>query len=134
MKSILSLCFIHALAVAQPGFSQEFTVEREDAAYNEPDYSPFVDQHFATQVLWGDTHLHTLNSVDAVFTGTKLGPEEAYRFPRGEEVTASNGMRVKLNRPLVFLVVADHAEYFGLTTLLLTGDPALLADPIGKRW
>ena len=43
-------------------------------------------------------------------------------------------MRAKLVGPLDFLVVADHAEYYGLTSLLFTGDPALLADPVGKRW
>ncbi len=43
-------------------------------------------------------------------------------------------MRAKLVRPLDFLVVADHAEYFGLSTMLRSGDPALLADPIGQRW
>ncbi len=112
----------------------EFTVEKKDAAYNEPDYSPFVDQHFPTRVLWGDTHLHTANSVDAGFTGTTLGPEEAYRFARGEEVNSSSGLRAKLVRPLDFLVVSDHAEYFGLSTMLRTGAPALLADPVGKRW
>ena len=122
------------LALATSAFAQEFTVHEDDAAYNEPDYSPFVDQHYPTRVLWGDTHLHTANSVDAGFTGTTLGPEEAYRFARGEEVTSSSGLRAKLIHPLDFLVVADHAEYFGLSTMLRTGDPALLADPIGKRW
>ena len=49
------------LAVAQPGFSQEFTVDKDTAAHNQPDYSPFVDRHYPTHVLWGDTHLHTAN-------------------------------------------------------------------------
>jgi hypothetical protein len=127
---ILSVLAVFSVTV----FAAEFTVEKNDAAYNEPDYSPFVDQHYPTRVLWGDTHLHTANSVDAGFTGTTLGPEEAYRFARGEEVTSSGGMRAKLIRPLDFLVVSDHAEYFGLTTQLRTGAPALLADPVGKRW
>ncbi len=97
-------------------------------------YSPFVDQHYPTRVLWGDTHLHTANSFDAGFVGGKLGPEAAYRFARGEEVTSATGVRAKLVRPLDFLVISDHADYFGLSTMLRAGDPALLADPVGKRW
>ena len=77
-----SLCVV-AMAMATSAFAQEFTIDKEQAAYNEPDYSPFVDQHFPTRVLWGDTHLHTANSFDAGFVGTTLGPDEAYRFARG---------------------------------------------------
>ncbi len=132
LQVILIFCVI--FVVSQPGLAQEFTVDKESVAYDEPDYSPFVDQNFPNRVLWGDTHVHTANSVDAGFVGNTLGPEEAYRFARGEEVTSSGGLRVKLLRPLDFLVVADHAEYFGLATMLKNSNPALLADPVGKRW
>ena len=37
------------------------------------------------QVLWGDTHVHTANSLDARAFGVLLDPEQAYRFARGEE-------------------------------------------------
>jgi hypothetical protein len=50
--------------------------------------------------------------------GNTLGPEEAYRFARGEEVISAAGMRVRLIRPLDFLVVADHAENFGLAPMI----------------
>ena len=33
-----------------------------------------------SQLLWGDTHLHTALSGDAVSGGVKLPPETAYRF------------------------------------------------------
>jgi hypothetical protein len=95
-KSVLAVVAIMALTLPSVAIAQEFTVEKKDAAYNELDYSPFMDQHFPTRVLWGDTHLHTANSFDAGFVGTKLGPDEAYCFARGEEVTASNGMRAKI--------------------------------------
>ena len=113
---------------------QELTVDKKHTVSKKAEYSPFVDQHFPTRIFWGDTHLHTRNSPDAGFVGNTLGPEEAYRFARGEEVTSSSGLRAKLVRSLDFLVVADHAEYFGLATQLINGDPTLLADPIGKRW
>ena len=131
-RSLPSLVLV--LALAPTAQAQDVQVTRDNAVQAEPDYSPFVDQHFPTRIFWGDTHLHTRNSIDAGFVGNTLGPEAAFRFARGEEVTSSSGLRAKLLRPLDFLVVADHAEYYGLATMLLNGDPALLADTVGARW
>ena len=72
-----------------------------------------MDQNFPQRPFFADTHLHKAQSFDAVSFGTILGPEEAYRFARGEEVTSSTGVRGKLSRPLDFLVVTDHAENMG---------------------
>jgi hypothetical protein len=84
--------------------------------------------------LFGDTHLHTSQSFDAVAFGTLLGSEEAYRFARGEEVTSTTGQRARLSRPLDFLVVADHAESMGVLGEIKAGNPALMSDPDLKRW
>ena len=55
----------------------------------EDSYSPYVTQNHPTHVYFGDTHLHTNLSFDAYNFGTrKLGPEEAYRFAKGEILTA----------------------------------------------
>lgn len=54
-----------------------------------------VTSGVATKLLWGDTHLHTANSIDAFGFGVKLGPEEALRFARGEEVTSTWGIKAK---------------------------------------
>jgi hypothetical protein len=97
-------------------------------------YSPNVDRGYPTRVYWGDTHLHTSQSFDSVMFGNRLGPEDAYRFARGEEVTSSTGQRVQLSRPLDFLVVADHAESYGVMSSVLAGDPGLMGDPVAKRW
>ena len=132
-----SLCLalsIPYFATAQHGVTDAGTLQPEDVARDVPDYSPFVDRHVADQVFWGDTHLHTSYSVDAGFFGNTLGPDVAYRFARGEEVVSSTGQRIKLIRPLDFLVVADHAEYFGLADMLAKGDPAIFDDPTTERW
>ena len=97
-------------------------------------YSPYAGRNFPTHVFWGDTHLHTGMSMDAGAFGARLIPEDAYRFARGEEVTSSTGQKVKLSRPLDFLVVADHSDNMGFFPRLFAGDPSLLADPTGKRW
>ena len=108
--------------------------ELKDAFPAQKSYSPHAGRNFPTHVYWGDTHLHTGASFDAGAFGARLGPADAYRFARGEELTASNGMRVKLSRPLDFLVVADHSDNMGFFPKLFAGDPAYLADPTGKRW
>ncbi|MEM7688764.1 MAG: DUF3604 domain-containing protein [Pseudomonadota bacterium] len=73
---------------------------------------------FPDRPYWGDTHLHTDNSVDAFGFGTRLGPEPALRFARGEEVTATTGAKTQLARPLDFLVIADHSDALGATRRL----------------
>jgi hypothetical protein len=86
------------------------------------------------RVLWGDTHLHTVISLDAGFYGTKLTPEDAFRFARGDEVVSTTGIRAKLDRPLDFLVVSDHSDYMGLPEAIMTGSALLRSNPIGERW
>jgi len=97
-------------------------------------FSPYAGRNFPTQAFWGDTHLHTGMSFDAGAFGARLGPEDAYRFARGEELTSSTGLQVKLSQPLDFLVVADHSDNMGFFPRLNSGDPKMLADPTGKRW
>jgi len=105
-----------------------------DAFQPQKHFSPYAGRSFPTRVLWGDTHLHTGMSMDAGAFGARLGPEDAHRFARGEELTSSTGLRVKLSRPLDFLVVADHSDNMGFFPRLYAGDPEMLADPTGKKW
>ncbi len=97
-------------------------------------YSPYAGRNFPTRPLFGDTHVHTSYSLDAGAAGARLGPVEALRFGKGEEVMASSGQPVKLSRPLDFMVVADHSDGFGLFPRLFEGDPELLADPQIRKW
>lgn len=108
--------------------------ELEKSFPKKPPYSPYAGRHFPERVYWGDTHLHTSFSMDAGAFGCRLGPRDAYRFAKGQEVTASSGQPARLARPLDFLVVADHSDGFGFFPLMLNGDPAILADPQGRRW
>ena len=97
-------------------------------------YSPYAGRNFPTRPLFGDTHLHTSFSMDAGAFGARLGPADAYRFAKGEEVMASSGQPAKLSRPLDFLVVSDHSDNMGFFPQLLAGNPAMLSDPTGRRW
>jgi hypothetical protein len=95
-------------------------------------YSPYPGEDYPNQVFYGDTHLHTAYSTDAGMVGCTLGPEDAYRFARGETVISSTGVPARLNRPLDFLVVSDHAENLGLAPAIAQSNPKLLENAWGK--
>jgi hypothetical protein len=107
-----------------------------DAAAAPPEtrlYSPYARQTFPERVFFGDTHLHTAYSADAGLAANTLGPDAAYRFAKGETVVSSTGLPARLQRPLDFLVVADHAENLGLPIAIARGDPRLLSSEWGRR-
>ena len=98
-------------------------------------YSSPVSADYPKNVYWGDTHLHTRNSADAYSLGNlNLTPTDAYRFARGQAITAHNGMQVQLRRPLDFLVVSDHAEYLGGYYRFDVDDSLVVETDAGKQW
>ena len=97
-------------------------------------YSPWAQRNFPSNVYWGETHLHTGLSLDAGLFGCILDHEDAYRFARGEEVTSSTGLKVKLSRPLDWIVVTDHSDLMGLATGIQQGSPNILELEKGRYW
>jgi len=85
-------------------------------------------------VLWGDTHLHTDNSIDAFGFGVRLGPEDALKFARGDEVTSTTGIKAKLARPLDFLVIADHSDGLGVMRRIYDAPRIAIRDKTLRRW
>ena len=75
----------------------------------------------STNLYWGDTHVHTYLSADAYGLGTRVTPDTAYRYARGDVVTADNGIEVRIRKPLDFLMVADHAENLGVRGAIAAG-------------
>ena len=99
------------------------TALAETGQPSEVQYSAYAGSESPSRVFWGDTHVHTNLSADGNLAGNHdLGPEQAYRFARGEEVVSQTGLRAKLSRPLDFVVLADHAEGLGLLPLASPGD------------
>ncbi len=132
--SILLLCFAAPLAAQDSqATGTDFAIDAENVPMKDPVYSPFVGDDYPNRVYWGDSHLHTSYSWDAGLVGNTLGPEDAYRFAKGEQIRASSGQRAKLVRPLDWLVVADHAESLGVAVLIERSDPAILASDVGRK-
>ena len=127
----MSLGFTVTCLAQDAGTATEDTLQ---AVQKKRPYSPYAGGAVPNRVFFGDTHLHTSFSMDAGAFGARLGPEDAYRFARGEEVESSTAGRTRLARPLDFLVVADHSDNMGFFPDLNAGAQHLLSDPTGKEW
>ncbi len=79
-----------------------------------------TDRNPLRNLYWGDLHVHTALSFDAYVFDTRNGPAEAYAFARGEPIQLSplgdddvGTVSARLDRPLDFAAVSDHAEFLG---------------------
>jgi len=104
------LLLVSQAAAQGTGSPSKYTLSE---AYTGKSYSPYAQRNYPERPLWGDSHLHTSLSMDAGLFGNRLPPSEAYRFARGEEVVSSSGQRLRLSRPLDWLVIADHSDGIG---------------------
>ena len=134
--AIAALFCMISLTSAQDGDPVGLTPTDEDAARigKKTDFSPYAGRNYPTRVYWGDTHVHTDNSLDARGFGVTLDVATAYRFARGEEVTTTNGLPFKLRLPLDWLVVTDHSDGMGAMKQIIAGNPNLLKDPTVREW
>ena len=102
--------------------------------YKVPGYSPYAGRRYPERAYFGDEHVHTSWSADAGGSGTTLGPDEATRFARGEEVISTSGQPAKLGTPLDWVVISDHSDGMGVISEIKGGNPEMMADPTLKRW
>ncbi|MEH6587615.1 MAG: DUF3604 domain-containing protein [Halioglobus sp.] len=96
------------------------------------DYSPYANREFPTQLLFGETHVHSALSADAGGGGTRLMPRDVYRFAAGEQLNSNTGQPVRLARPFDFFALTEHTDGMGAFTDIMRGAPEMLADKQGK--
>ncbi|MFN6130160.1 MAG: DUF3604 domain-containing protein [Planctomycetota bacterium] len=109
-------------------------VDKTKKYFKQHGYSPYAGRNFPDRPLWGEMHLHTSWSPDAVGGGTRVSPEAAYQLARGEEIVSSTGQPVRLSRPLDWLAIADHSDALGVVSDVIAGKPELMTDPQLRRW
>ncbi len=104
--------------------------QQDDTRVELPPQQPYESKPFdeLKNVYWGDVHVHTVASLDAVLFGTTLTVEDAYRFAKGAQLRSSGGELMQLARPLDFVAITDHAESFGLRTRCRDTDLTLIEE------
>jgi len=96
----------------------------------DPALSPAVDFNTDRNAYFGDLHVHTMYSFDAFMFGTTSSPDEAYEFAKGGTIVHPAGFEMKLQVPLDFYGVTDHAYYLGVLRQLANPDSDISKLPI----
>jgi hypothetical protein len=88
------------------------------------------------EVFFGDTHLHSSWSPDALLMGNRSAdPDTAYRFAKGLPVVhPDHRAKVRIDTPLDFLAVSDHAEFMGVLPMIFAGDPRVAESDTAQRF
>ena len=81
---------------------------------------PCLNRNPYRNAYFGDLHIHTSYSYDALPLGVTTTPADAYRYARGEEIVLpphqEGGPETtvrKIGPPLDFAAVTDHSEFLG---------------------
>ncbi len=103
-----------APVAAQPDQDWVRTETRDDCL----DYNPLRTAYF------GETHVHSAASLDAVIFKTRTTPRDSYDFAQGAvqglppyDMLDNPFRTYQLKRPLDFMMLSDHAEGFGETLI-----------------
>jgi hypothetical protein len=108
----LSLClsFLGVPTVAAAGGLARFerTEKRQPCAHFQP----------LRQPLFGDLHVHTRYSFDSYVSSQRNDPWDAYAYAKGEPIILPDPegeptIEARIQRPLDFTAVTDHAEFLG---------------------
>ncbi len=115
-------------------FAQTSEVEAQ-SSLRCADYDP------QRNVYWGDLHIHTSYSMDAYMFDTRLTPEDAYRFARGEtrmlpplDENDRGTVPLTISRPLDFAAVTDHADAFGGVRLCTDPESSAYQSDLCKNY
>lgn len=123
-RTALALGLALALAACSPAPPATTSTAPAPASTPAPALPP---ANLENNAYFGDVHVHTGWSFDALTNGSKTTPTDAYAWAQGRPITGSGGPDMQLKTPLDFYMVADHAEYMGVFNQM--SNPA---NPISK--
>ena len=117
------------LALAVLGCSPQSSAPDPEAQTQAADLPPPNPERNA---YFGDLHVHTKYSYDAFVYGTTAGPDDAYRYARGEALTHPAGFEMKLRQPLDFYGVSDHATFLGNFPAMADPNSEISKHPVAQ--
>jgi hypothetical protein len=121
-----------ALALAGCAKSRPEAVSRTAPAASAAVAAPLPPPNPENNVYFGDVHVHTGWSFDALTNGSKTTPMDAYAWAQGKPITGSGGPDMKITVPLDFYMVSDHAEYMGIFNQMSNPDSPISKTEIAK--
>jgi len=85
-----------------------------------PPEEPVLATEPATKsAYFGDLHIHSRWSFDAYSMQVRVGPEDAYRYARGEAIDHVSGTKIQMaGPPLDFMALTEHGTYMGVSAAL----------------
>tara|TARA_Y100001970_G_scaffold78717_1_gene100226 strand:+ start:1695 stop:3773 length:2079 start_codon:yes stop_codon:yes gene_type:complete len=100
------------------GYSEILSIKYETKDFSlvdnkESKYSSEV-ANLNKNAYFGDLHVHTKHSFDAFIFGTTNSPDQAYLYAKGKPINHPLGFEMKLQDPLDFYAVTDHAAWLGM--------------------
>lgn len=108
--------------------------EQMEVVETTPALAPAQSPDFSSQrnAYFGDLHVHTMYSFDAFIFGTTSSPDDAYEFARGGTIVHPAGFDMKLQVPLDFYGVTDHAFYIGVLREMANPNTEISRHPIAS--
>ena len=118
IRSILISISILIFTIWILGYSEILSIKYETKDFSlvdnkESKYSSEV-ANLNKNAYFGDLHVHTKHSFDAFIFGTTNSPDQAYLYAKGKPINHPLGFEMKLQDPLDFYAVTDHAAWLGM--------------------
>lgn len=112
-------------AASIPEEATTIAADPQASPANDVPLNPNRDAYF------GNLHVHTRWSFDAFINGAATGPDEAYRWAKGETIAGGgDGTPIGMEQPLDWYIVSDHSEYLGALPLMEDPDSPVSQHPL----